>query len=210
MKLIDIQDYLWKLKVFSIEDLKMIDDKYEKSKISNWKKNWYIKQIIRWYYLFSDININEKLLFMISNKIYFPSYISLESAFSFYWLIPEKTFVITWISTKKTNYFTTDFWTFDYKKIKSTLFWWYNIEKIKDNKILIASLEKAILDYFYLYDNISTLEDIKYLRWNKDILQEKLDINILKKCGTALHSKVINYRIDLLIKYISNDWYGKN
>jgi hypothetical protein len=47
MKFLDIQKHLEKIKIFSIEDLRLIDDKYNKSKISNWKSNSYIKQIIK-------------------------------------------------------------------------------------------------------------------------------------------------------------------
>lgn len=112
------------------------------------------------------------MLYFASNKIYQPSYISLESAFSYYGIIPEQVFTINWVSTKKTNYFKTDFWVFNYKKINPKLFFWYNIISLKENKVLIASLEKAILDYFYLYDNIKSTVDFEYLRWNKDILKK--------------------------------------
>jgi hypothetical protein len=39
MKYIDIQTHLEKLKVFSTNDLKILDDKYNKSKISKWKES---------------------------------------------------------------------------------------------------------------------------------------------------------------------------
>ncbi|MBS8122307.1 type IV toxin-antitoxin system AbiEi family antitoxin domain-containing protein [Candidatus Vampirococcus lugosii] len=112
------------------------------------------------------------MLYFASNKIYQPSYISLESAFSYYGIIPEQVFTINGVSTKKTNYFKTDFGVFNYKKINPKLFFGYNIISLKENKVLIASLEKAILDYFYLYDNIKSTVDFEYLRWNKDILKK--------------------------------------
>lgn len=205
MKYIDIQDNLEKLQIFSINDLKILDNKYHKSKISKWKKSWYIKQIIKWYYILDKINLNNSLLFKISNIIYNPSYISLESAFSYYWIIPEQVFSITSVSTRKTNTFNTDIWTFEYKKIKNELFFWYEVLELKDNKILIASLEKALIDYFYLYDNVKNIIDLEYLRFNKDILKEKLDINLLKRYSNLLNSKVVSKRIELLIKYINND-----
>ena len=205
MKYIDIQKNLEKLKVFSSQDLKILDDKYDKSKIFKWKKKWYIQQIIRWYYIFSDIDLNEAILYLISNKIYPPSYISLETAFSYYWLIPEQVFTITWVSTRKTNEFKTAFGVFNYKKIKPKLFFWYNIVSMKGNKILLASLEKAILDYFYLYKNVSSTVDLEYLRWNKEVLKEKLDIKLLKKYSSLLGNNSVNKKIDLLDKYINND-----
>jgi hypothetical protein len=47
MKYIQIQKDLEKLKVFSSEDLKILDDKYDRSKVLKWKKSGYIKQIIK-------------------------------------------------------------------------------------------------------------------------------------------------------------------
>lgn len=205
MKYIDIQNHLEKLKVFSSNDLKILDDKYNKSKTSKWKESLYIKQIIKWYYILNKIKLNNSLLFKISNIIYNPSYISLESAFSYYWIIPEQVFSVTSVSTRKTNTFHTDIWTFEYKKIKNELFFWYEILDIHDNKILIARLEKALIDYFYLYDNVKSIIDLEYLRFNKDILKEKLNINILKKYSSLLNSKVVNKRVNLLVKYINND-----
>jgi hypothetical protein len=38
MKYIDLQKYFEKLKVFSIKDLKLLDDKFEKAKLSSWIK----------------------------------------------------------------------------------------------------------------------------------------------------------------------------
>lgn len=208
MKYIDIQKYLEKLKVFSTQDLRMLDDKYDKSKISKWKNLWYLKQIIRWFYLYSNITINQNLLFFISNKIYQPSYISLESAFNYYWIIPEQVFSVIWVSTKKSINFDSKIAYFSYKKIKSSLFWGYKIIKINDTKFLIAEIEKAILDYLYLKDKINDIEDFYWLRFNKDILLEKIDMNKLKKYTKMFGSKALEKRVNLLINYINddNDW----
>jgi hypothetical protein len=47
MKYTEIQQNLETLQVFGISDLKILDDKFNKSKLSDWKKSGYIKQIIR-------------------------------------------------------------------------------------------------------------------------------------------------------------------
>lgn len=205
MKYIDLQKKLEKIKIFSTNDLKLLDEKYDKSKIFKWKKLWYIKQISRGYYVLWNLEINNILCFKIANTIYNPSYISLETVFSYYWLIPEQTFVIRSVSTKKTSIFDTEFGTYEYKKIKTELYFGYEIKNIKDQKILIASLEKALIDYFYLNDNVSCVLDLEYLRFNKTILKEKLNINLLKQYWKNINSKVVNKRIDLLIEYINHD-----
>lgn len=205
MKYIEIQKYLESLKVFWIEDLKILDDKFNKSKLSNWIKSWYITPIIRGFYLYSNIKINQSLLYFISNKIYSPSYISLESALNYYAIIPEQTFSIISVWTNKTINFDRKIWYFNYKKIKNTLFWWYKIIKVWENKFLIADLEKAILDYLYLNKNIKDENDFDWLRWNKEILNEKLNIERIKKYTNMFQSKVIEKKVNLLLNYIKND-----
>lgn len=207
MKYTEIQSYLKKLKVFSTKDLKILDDKFNKSKVSNWLKSWYIKQVIRWFYIYWDLDFNQNLLFSISNKIYYPSYISLETAFNYYWIIPEQTFSIISVSTKKTKDFDTNLWYFSYKKIKSNLYWWYKIINIWDNKILIAEIEKAILDYLYLNSNIYNIDDFELLRWNKDILKEKIDMKKLEKYLKMFSNKTLEKKVNLLFNYIKNDKY---
>lgn len=202
MKYIEMQKYFERLKVFSIEDLRLIDDKFEKKKLSEWIKKWYLKNIKRGFYLYWNTKVNESLLFFASNKIYSPSYISFETALNYYWIIPEYPFVITAISSNKTAKFNTEIWNFSYKKIKSELFWWYNIIKLWDYKLSIWELEKVILDYFYLNSHIKNLDDLEWLRWNKEELKKKLDFKKLAKYLKIYKYKVLFKKIDLLIKYI--------
>ena len=70
----------------------------------------------------TDIDINEDILFLIANKSYYPSYISLETAFSYYNIIPEIVYNITSITSKKTIEFNFQNSTFTYNKINSHLF----------------------------------------------------------------------------------------
>jgi hypothetical protein len=99
--------------------------------------------------IFSDIKPDESTLFEISNLIYSPSYVSLESALSYYGLIPEAVFSINSVSTRKTAVFKTPLAVFNYRKIKKSLFFGYILQKYNNKSYKIASPEKAILDYFY-------------------------------------------------------------
>ncbi|MDD3302225.1 MAG: hypothetical protein PHN31_01620 [Candidatus Gracilibacteria bacterium] len=205
MKYIDISKKLEKLKVFGVEDLKILDNNYDKSKISKWKDLGYINSIIKGFYVYGNLDINQNILYFISNKIYSPSYISLESALNYYGIIPEQTYSIIGVSTNKTIDFKTQFGLFSYKKIKTEFFWGYKIVSIQDTKYLIAELEKALIDYFYLKPTIKNINDIEGLRWNKELLKEKLDFKKLEKYTNTINSKTISRKINLLLKYINND-----
>ncbi|MDD2693549.1 MAG: hypothetical protein PHY14_01300 [Candidatus Gracilibacteria bacterium] len=203
MKYTEIQHNLATLQVFGISDLKMLDDKFNKSKLSDWKKSGYIKQIIRGFYLYGNTKINQNLLFKTSNTIYAPSYISLESAFSYYGFIPEQTFSITAVSTNKTAHFDTDFSHFTYKKINPTLFWGYQIITIDQTKFLIAEREKAIIDYLYLNTHIKCTEDFEGLRLNEAVLREKIDQEKLIKYANMFGKKTVIEMAHLLLKFIA-------
>jgi hypothetical protein len=66
----------------------------------------------------------------------------------------------------------------------------------------IWELEKVILDYFYLNSHIKNLDDLEWLRWNKEELKKKLDFKKLAKYLKIYKYKVLFKKIDLLIKYI--------
>ncbi len=107
--------------------------------------------------------------FVIANKIYQPSYISLEAALSFYNIIPEKTYSITSISSKATRSFMAVNQDFSYSKIKKKLFTGYYLTEKSNEKFLIAEPEKALMDYLY------------YLSRKKTELNDRLDVSRLKK-----------------------------
>jgi len=115
-------------------------------------KKGYIKKIIKGYYIFSDSELNDNVLFEIANRIYVPSYISYEMALSYYNLIPESVYDITSVSTRRTYNFNTLIASFSYRTIKPCLFFGYNIVNY-NNKIKYLRL--------YLIQNLA----INYLLW---------------------------------------------
>ena len=67
------------------------------------------------YYILKD---SHPPLYAIANKLYQPSYISLESALSHYGIIPETVYAVTSVTTKSTREFTTPKSVFSYQRIK--------------------------------------------------------------------------------------------
>ena len=111
------------------------------------KKQRYIVSIKRGLYKFSDGDIPD---LYVANKLYEPSYISLEFALSYHRIIPETVYEITSITTKATRRFETMGKIFSYKKIKREAFTGYTLEKQKDFSFRIADAEKALVDANYL------------------------------------------------------------
>jgi len=88
---------------------------------------------------------------VIANKVVSPSYISLESALSFYGLIPEETPNPTSVTTTRAKNFHAAGRLFIYQHIKPDYFRGFLKVKYENQKILIASPEKALWDKMYLH-----------------------------------------------------------
>jgi predicted transcriptional regulator of viral defense system len=90
--------------------------------------------------------------YLIANKLYQPSYISLECALSYYGIIPEAIYTITSVTPKATRKFEAQDLLYTYRKIKREAFCGYHPQKIRGETILIAEPEKALVDYLYFID----------------------------------------------------------
>jgi hypothetical protein len=90
--------------------------------------------------------------YAIANKLYTPSYISLETALSHYGVIPETVYTITSVTTKITREFETPWLIFAYHKIKKSAYTGYTQIKQEGRVVLIAEPEKALADYLYFVD----------------------------------------------------------
>lgn len=189
MKFIELQRLFKERGFFSIDEIKFIEPDFYRARLNEWQRKGYIKKIIKRFYYFTDINIDETFLFIIANKIYATSYISLECALSYYGIIPEKTFSITSITTKKTYNFNTSIGNFSFRKIKKELFFGYELKKINNQSFLIATPEKALADYFYLNSKFSSKEHIHEMRINRAVLKTLLKKDKIKKILAKFNNK---------------------
>ena len=88
----------------------------------------------------------------IANKMYQPSYVSLETALSHYKIIPEVVYGTTSITTKAPREFRTPIGNFTYQHIKTEFFTGYRLQEIDRYRVLFAEPEKALADYLYFVD----------------------------------------------------------
>jgi len=180
--------------IFSIKDILKIYPDFDSRRLNEWKEKNYLSKLIKGWYIFNDISINENSLYQASNSLRSPSYISLESALSFYHLIPEQAFIVTAVTTLKTMEYKTAKGNFSYKKIRQNLFFGYTIiPQPKGRPVLMAELEKALLDYLYLNPKINNPNALASLRLNKEILKsldfKKMEIYLQKFDNKALQNR---------------------
>lgn len=101
----------------------------------------------RGLYMFLRSNISEQ---EIANRLYQPSYLSLEYVMHQKGVLAEVPYEITSITTKPTRKFEIGDRIFSYTTVKKSQYGSYVVEKINDRPILIATAQKAKEDYDYL------------------------------------------------------------
>ena len=101
-----------------------------------------LKRVVKGKYLFSLKEIND---YELANLLLTPSYLSLESALSFYGILAQFPYTITSITPLKTKKIIYHEKEFEFAHLKREYFFGY----VKKDNFLIALPEKALLDEFY-------------------------------------------------------------
>jgi predicted transcriptional regulator of viral defense system len=191
--------------VFSLQDINKNISGFSYRQLDRWEKKGFLYKIKRGFYCLTNQIPTEQFLYFTANKIYDPSYISLEKALKYYSLIPEEIFQMTSVSTRKTAQFETVVGHFSYRHIKPGLFWGYCLLDQDQHKFLVAEPEKAILDYLYLKPQIKTVVDFRELRINVDSFNEQIDTDKLEKYLQAFNSKALIVRTKKFLASLSHD-----
>jgi len=123
-----------------------------RNQLTRWQKRGLILRLKRGVYILSPAYsaVYSNPLY-IANQLYFPSYVSLEFALSFYGLIPEKVYDVTSVTTKKTAHFRNKLGTFTYRHILPKAFRGFKAATDSSGiNYFIAEPEKAMVDLLYL------------------------------------------------------------
>ena len=205
MHYIEFKDSLKDFTIFSLNDIRRVDNRFFRTRLNEWQNKGFIKKVIKGYYIFADLELNENVLFEIANRIYTPSYISFETALSWHGLIPESVYGITSVSTRRTYTFKTSLAEFSYRKIKPQLFFGYDLVEYRKGKCFkIACMEKTILDYFYSNTFIRRDDDFAGLRINKDVFFEKINEKRLNDFLETFRQKKLSIRIKSFLEFMKN------
>lgn len=149
-----------------------------RAKLTSLLKNEELIRIKKGIYVFgSDYRKEPYSLEILANKIYGPSYVSLEYALSYYGLIPEYVTEITSVSIKRSRYFDTPIGRFSYHHLPIELYRvGFCLISIRDGQTaLFATAEKAVADLLY-FRNVcpETFHDLAELLFDDLRLNEEL------------------------------------
>ncbi|MCC5935275.1 MAG: hypothetical protein JJU35_13595 [Balneolales bacterium] len=189
--------------VFPLVEIRKRVPNFDTRRLVEWQAKGYVIKIRNGWYAFADEPVNEQLSWYAANRIYPYSYISLETALSYYGFIPEGVFQVTSCSTLKTNRFNTPLGHFKYRHIKPSLFLGYRLLSFRNTVIKFAEPEKTLIDYLYLHPKLKHADDFVALRWNSTEINATVDFNRLRTYETYINSAALSARLDLLRAYLN-------
>ena len=204
MRYLELREQLKNYPVFSLIDIRKLEADFDLRRLNEWQKKNYIKRVRKGFYMFSDQQISDRILYTVANRIYEPSYISLEMALSIYGIIPEAVYGITSVTSLNTRTQKTPIGDFTYRHIQPELMFGYELREHDGHHYQVAELEKAVLDYLYLNSKIKDGESFEGMRFNVSELKEKLNIEKFKKYLEAFHNKSLARRAKKFLTYINN------
>jgi hypothetical protein len=130
--------------------------------------------------------------FLIANHLRGPSYVSLESALSYWNMIPEKVYEISSVTIKTSKLYKTSVGRFSYKQLK-TPYYSYGIKNIEHSlkqTMLVASPEKALCDKVMLTPKIN----LRSIKQTEEFLIE--DLRMDSESLSTLDTKVMELWIE--------------
>jgi predicted transcriptional regulator of viral defense system len=165
-----------KVCIFSLRDIENIFPDANvgtiKNNLTNWLKKGYIERLKRDLYACVEPVLGSDIPdFFVANKLYTPSYISLETALSHYNMIPEIAAQVTSVTTKPGREFKNRHGVFIYRSCKKRAFTGYRIVSYEGYKVLIADEEKALVDFLYFKLRHGISIDFEEERFDEDILK---------------------------------------
>lgn len=177
---------------------------FDRNALTRWQRKGYIEKLRQGFYRISSHELSSDAdLFQVANRIYPPSYVSMESALRWYDFIPEGVFTTTSVSTRKTVYFHTPLGAFRYQNLKNALFFGYHMQEHSGQYFKIAEPEKALLDYLYLHPHVNHTDDFHELRLNVFEINEQIDRKKMRQYLSLFASNALTARVETLEKYLT-------
>ena len=168
-----------KKQIYTVSDLKKVlglrKDNSVYQAIKRLKKEGLLEGLSNGVYHLTDTPSND---FVIANNLYYPSYISLETALNYYGILIQTPYIISSITTRRNKLIKQQEKEFIFFHLKGDYFFDY----IKEKDFLIATPEKALIDTIF-FNSIRKL---------KTDLSELVLEQINKKRLLKLKEKITN------------------
>ncbi len=201
MDFLTFRERMFPMGCFTISQVLLWEKDFDRNNLTRWCRKGMLVKLRNQHYAFTEYRQVPDFSRYVANRIYMPSYISLHSAFSFYGMIPEEVVQFTSVTTLKTAKFENAFGTFHYQNVKSPLYFGYGMKKLQNGRcMLMATPEKALLDFLYLYPDYKTPQDMEELRLDQYFMSHELNTQLLMEYLSRFSSKALAQRVKRLLK----------
>ncbi len=201
MNFIEFRNRFLSLACFTTNQVYASYPEFNRNNLVQWVRKGYLIRLRQGYYTFPEYKGSTDFAFYFANIIYKPSYISLQTALSFYGIIPETVPKITSVTTLKTKTFSNDVGEYSYKNIKPDLMFGFLLRESEGGRrIMFATPEKALADLLYLYPFYNTERELEELRLDESYMENDFDTDRLIEYSSRIGNKALSKRIEKLRK----------
>ena len=184
-----------------------VDPDLVRLQLTRWTKNGRVYQLRRGLYAIAPPYQKVKPHpFLIANRMRRASYVSLQSALSYYGLIPDTTHVTLSVTTARPARWQTPLGVFEFRHIKPELLRGYHMTDLNQaqpkQQALIATPEKALLDLVYLQPSSDTPKYLRELRLQN---LERLDLDELYRQAEAFSTPKMRRAITAIIRLAQSE-----
>ena len=165
-----------KMYIFTLQDVRNLfpgeEGKTIKNNLTRWVSKRYFVRLRRDLYEFVERGTESRMPDLyVANRLYEPSYVSLETALSIYSIIPDIAAGVTSVTSRPTRTFKNRYGLFLYRTCQKRAFIGYKLMLYEGLRVLIADKEKALVDFLYFRLHGGQSLDFDAERLNKKILE---------------------------------------
>ena len=181
-----------------------VQPEYIRLQLDRWVKAEKIHQLRRGVYMLAAPYQKQKPHpILVANRLQKPSYVSLQSALSFYGMIPEIVNETTSVTTVRNERLNTHLGVFEFRYINKNYFWGYHLLDLGGQQAFVATPEKAILDLIYLQPGGDDPAFISELRLQN---LDNLNIEKLRSQGKLFDKPKIHRAIQIIELFVEEEY----
>ena len=206
MIILDFIERMKPLGVFSRADIGVVYPDLDPRRLYEWQLKGYVLKLRNSWYCLPDFLKEPYSTWIVANTVHAPSYISLESALSFYGILPEGVHMCTSVCTSRTLRINMAGHEYEFARLKDKHYCGYRLEDTGTygRRIRIAGPEKAMADFFYLRTSYNSEDEIRELRFNETSLDGGLDREKLLSYTEMFETLALEKRIKILLKLLGH------
>lgn len=175
--------------------------------LSRWAQTGRIYQLRRGLYMLSEPYRKKELHpFAVANRMVRGSYVSCQSALSYYGLIPEFTANVTSVTLQRPGRWETKLGVFEFRHVKADFFHGYRLTELGGNQYgFLATSEKALLDLIHLQPGGDSPDYLRELRLQAI---DRFDMSAFLRLAESSHSPKLIRSARRLLQILEEDEEG--